>query len=146
MNRWTVVIGLFIVILIAAIVLIVVPGPDTANAPTGQPSSLPDLITVTFPLSQQKIYSPFTVLGQARGTWYFEASAPYQLKNAQGAVIAEGHVDTLGDWMTANFVPFTATITFPAQPAGSVGTLVLLNDNPSGDPANQKELDIPVAF
>jgi hypothetical protein len=47
--------------------------------------------------------------------------------------------------MTTDYVPFTATLTFTA-PATHTGTLILTNDNPSGDPKKQKELDIPVEF
>ncbi len=48
--------------------------------------------------------------------------------------------------MTDAFVPFTATLTYPAQPAGSTGTLVLKKDNPSGEPVNDMSLTIPIQF
>jgi hypothetical protein len=48
--------------------------------------------------------------------------------------------------MTENFVPFTATLTFPAQPAGSQGMLTFKNDNPSGEPQNSMMYDVPVTF
>lgn len=151
MNKLLIAVGVFVLIVIAAILLIVIPAPKTAVAPTDgvattSPASIPDLIVVTTPLPQAKVSSPLTVSGEARGNWYFEASAPYLLKDASGAVIAQGHIDAQGDWMTTNFVPFTATLTFPSQPAGSSGTLILKNDNPSGDPSKQKELDISVQF
>ncbi len=151
MNKLIAVIGLFILIVIAALVLVLVPAPGKVKAPTGDsvsstPASLPDVITVDTPLPNASVSSPMGVTGKARGNWYFEASAPYQLKDATGQVIAQGHIDALGDWMTTDFVPFSAKITYPAQPAGSVGTLVLMNDNPSGLPENQKQLVIPVKF
>jgi hypothetical protein len=43
-------------------------------------------------------------------------------------------------------VIFKATLTYPAQPKGSKGTLILRNDNPSGDPARDKKVEIPVIF
>jgi hypothetical protein len=47
--------------------------------------------------------------------------------------------------MTTNFVPFTAVITFtPATTA--TGTIVLEKDNPSGLPANDNSLTIPITF
>ena len=145
MNRLVVVIGLFVIIVIGAVVLIVLPAP--AKAPGGAtPASLPDLITVSAPLPNTTIASPLTISGQARGGWYFEASAPVVLKNSVGTVIAEGHVNAQGDWMTADFVPFSTTLTFPPQPAGSAGTLVLMNDNLSGLPENQNELSIAITF
>ena len=48
--------------------------------------------------------------------------------------------------MTADYVPFTITLPFPAQAAGSEGTVVLRNDNPSGMPENDKSLEIPIVF
>lgn len=154
-TKLTIAVVVFILVLVAGAILIVVPGPHTANAPgsgnqnattTPNPASLPDLITVTSPLPNTKVTSPVTISGQARGSWYFEASAPVKLKNAQGTVIAEHYVTAQGDWMTTEFVPFSGSLTFPAQPAGSKGTLVLMNDNPSGLPENQKELSIPIEF
>ena len=151
---WTLVAVLLIIIVVGTVVLVVVPAP-TANAPTtgtvnqpatSTPNTLADLIVVDSPKSGATIASPLTVTGKARGNWYFEASFPVKLKDAVGTVIAQGPAKAQGDWMTSNFVPFTITLTYPAQPAGSQGTLVLLNDNPSGDPAKQKELDIPVMF
>jgi hypothetical protein len=46
--------------------------------------------------------------------------------------------------MTENFVPFTATLTFSAQPAGSLGKLILKKDNPSGEPQNSYSIVVPV--
>jgi hypothetical protein len=142
--KWAAVTGLFILIVIAAVALVVIPAPKTANAPA--PASLTDLIIVTAPLPNSNVESPLSVSGKARGNWYFEASAPYALQDASGNVISQGHIDAQGDWMTTDFVPFSATITFPTQPTGSTGALILKNDNPSGDQDNQKELFIPVVF
>jgi hypothetical protein len=147
---WTLVAVLLVIIVVGTIVLVVVPAP-TANAPTTGNVNTPvnplaDTIVVDAPKQGAKITSPLTVTGRARGSFYFEASFPVKLKNASGTVIAQGPAQAQSDWMTSDFVPFTTTLTFPAQPAGSTGTLVLLNDNPSGDPAKQLELDIPVQF
>jgi len=92
------------------------------------------------------IASPLAISGKARGSFYFEATFPVKLEDAHGNVLAQGHAQAKSDWMTSDFVPFTATLTFVQPAPGTVGTLVLMNDNPSGDPANQKELDIPVVF
>lgn len=117
---------------------------STATGPTY--ATIDNLIAVDAPFKNATVSSPLVISGTARGTWYFEASAPIELRDANGKVIAQGHVDAQGDWMTEDFVPFKTTLTFATQPAGSKGTLVLKNDNPSGDPARQKELLIPVAF
>lgn len=145
---------LFIIIVIGVFALIVLPGAKTAEAPGGTVAttttpgfaSLPDTITVTAPAIDATVTSPITITGQARGGWYFEASAPVKLLNSAGSVIAQGFVTAQGDWMTSDFVPFSGSLSFPAQPSGSVGTLVLNNDNPSGEAANLKTLNIPVQF
>lgn len=107
---------------------------------------IPNLITVTSPTSGQQISSPLTITGEARGTWYFEASFPLELRDASGAVIAQHYAEAQADWMTENFVPFRSTLSFPAQPAGSQGTLILRKDNPSGLPENDNSVSIPVVF
>jgi hypothetical protein len=162
-NRLLMVIVLLLVIIAGILVLIFVQ-PKQAGAPSPTPGQvatttgqtpggntdnvavIDNLIEVTLPLKNANVSSPLVITGQARGAWYFEASAPVELRDAKGKVIAQGHIEAQSDWMTEDFVPFKATLTFAKQPAGSTGTLVLQNDNPSGDPARQKELLIPVKF
>ncbi len=105
-----------------------------------------DMVRVDAPLSGAKVSSPLTVMGSARGNWYFEASFPVILQDASGAVIAQKPAQAQGEWMTTDFVPFTVTLTFPTQPAGSHGTLILKKDNPSGLPQNDDSRQIPVSF
>jgi hypothetical protein len=133
---WTLVAVLFIIIVIGVIVLAVVPAPN----------HLSDTILVDTPLAHAEVQSPLHISGKARGTFYFEATFPVKLKDADGNVLAQSPAQAQGNWETSDFVPFTSTLTFAPQPAGSPGTLVFTNDNPSGDPAIQIELDIPVTF
>lgn len=146
-------VGLFIIILTLAGIVFFVPSnklvaPTNTNAPTqtAQKAEITDLIGVDAPVIGAKVSSPLMVTGAARGTWFFEASFPAELLDAQGKIIAQGPGQAQGEWMTTEFVPFTLEFTFPAQPAGSKGTLVLKKDNPSGDPALDKSLEIPVTF
>ena len=158
MNKLSVLIGLFIVILVAAAVLILLPA-NKANAPVigdgdiGLPAQADnaiekqDLIRATTPQPGSQITSPLTVSGEARGTWYFEASFPIEIQDAQGNVIGQGYAQAQGEWMTTDFVAFQSIpITFTAEPTGSAGTLVLKKDNPSGLPENEDQLLIPVVF
>lgn len=85
-------------------------------------------------------------MGRARGPWYFEASFPIELRDANNVLITTVVAQAQWEWMTEDFVPFTATLTFPAQPAGSQGMLVFKNDNPSGEPQNSMMFDVPVQF
>lgn len=153
-KGWIVVAALFIIIIIGVAVLIFVPGINIAKAPPASNVSgdaantnmLSDMIVVTSPTANGTVGSPLTIVGMARGSWYFEASAPVALLDQNGSVIAQGTIQAQADWMTSEFVPFRGSLTFDPQPAGSVGTLVLTNDNPSGDPTKQFTLDVPVKF
>jgi hypothetical protein len=116
---------------------------EVSSAASSSPYA--DEIRVTSPVSGAVVASPLGINGTARGTWYFEASFPVKIKDANGTVLGQGPAQAQGDWMTTDFVPFSAVLTFTPSTTPT-GTLVLQNDNPSGDPANQKEIDIPVHF
>lgn len=111
----------------------------------GKTTDLSDQIKVTSPLPDVSIKSPITISGEARGNWYFEASFPIQLLDADGKILAQKPVAAKGSWMTSNFVPFSISLSFPT-PTTQTGTIVLMNDNPSGNPATQSKLFIPVRF
>lgn len=102
-------------------------------------------ITVSSPSSGDTITSPLTVTGEARGTWYFEASFPIDVVDANNVVLGTGVAQAQSDWMTTNFVAYTATITF-TTPSTATGEIVLKKDNPSGEPQNDDELRIPIVF
>jgi len=104
-----------------------------------------DLIKVDNPQPDQIITSPLTITGQARGFWFFEAQFPIKLLNDNGEQITATTAFAQEEWMTNNFVPFTATLEFEV-PQGSIGTLILEKDNPSDLPQNADRLIIPVKF
>lgn len=114
----------------------------------GNISGKKDLIRVTSPLANAEVSSPVTITGEARGTWYFEASFPVMLTDWDGKIIAQGIAQAQGDWMTTNFVPFKATLTFKKSDVvgkySNKGTLILKKDNPSGLPEKDDALEIPV--
>ena len=91
--------------------------------------------------------SPLTLKGEARGYWYFEASFPVRLVDANGndVPLDPPYVMTANEWMTENFVAFTTTHAFTA-PAADTGTLILMKDNPSGLPEHDDELRVPIRF
>lgn len=102
-------------------------------------------LRVDSPVAGQLVSSPLNVRGSARGPFYFEASFPVTLLDGNGQRLAQTHATAQGDWMTPDWVPFTATLTF-AAPTTATGTLVLENDNPSGDPARALSRRIDVRF
>ncbi len=118
---------------------------DREKNPTQVPV-VANMIQVTAPVINSILTSPLTITGRARGPWYFEASFPIELKVSNGTVIAKTVAQAQGNWMTANWVSFTATLSYPPQPTGSTGSLVLKKDNPSGEPQNDMSLVIPVQF
>ncbi len=114
------------------------------NSPAGAAAHA-DIIRLASPQAGQLVASPLEVTGEARGTWYFEASFPVKLLDANGTELAAVPAQAQSDWMTKNFVPFKAKLAFQT-PATSTGTLVLKKDNPSGLPENDDELRVPVKF
>ncbi|MEK7531682.1 MAG: Gmad2 immunoglobulin-like domain-containing protein [Patescibacteria group bacterium] len=104
-----------------------------------------DLIRISSPSPGGKITSPFTLEGEARGNWYFEASFPLELRDSKGNVLLQTPVQARGEWMTEEFVPFSGTFEFLA-PQTKMGTLLLKKDNPSGLLEHDDALIIPVSF
>lgn len=104
-----------------------------------------DLIQVTTPAPNATVSSPVTVSGQARGTWFFEASFPVRLLDINGTELGVGIAQAQGDWMTEEFVPFTASVTYTAETAGT-GMLILEKDNPSGLLEFADQLELPVRY
>ena len=125
------------------------PTPEPAPKPIPAPAPVPDahanLIRVTVPLANAVVTSPLVVAGEARGVWYFEASFPVRLLDGNGNVLAQVPAQAQGEWMTKEFVPFKATLTF-SSPTGANGTLVLQKDNPSGLSVHDDSISIPVRF
>ncbi|MFA5318088.1 MAG: Gmad2 immunoglobulin-like domain-containing protein [Patescibacteria group bacterium] len=105
-----------------------------------------DLIQVYSPQAGQIISSPLMIYGQARGNWYFEGDFPVVLTDWDGKIIGQGHATAQGEWMTEEFVPFSAELEFIAPTLRDNGTLILRKDNPSGLPENDDALEIPVLF
>src|SRR3989344_944214 len=139
---------IFIIIVVAAVAVVASfvwgPSGEFSGDPIAR-NAYPDLIQVDAPKAYAVIASPLTVTGKARGSWYFEASFPVRLLDANGTELAVTPAQAKGEWMTEDFVPFEATLTFNT-PTTKTGTLILHNDNPSGDPAYDKEIRIPVTF
>lgn len=122
-----------------------VPNGPSFTQDIGNELEKADLIRIDTPRPTQQVSSPLQISGQARGSWFFEASFPVKLLDASGATFASGIATAQGEWMTTEFVPFTATLEFSAS-AGSAGTLVLQKDNPSGLPEHDDQLIVPVKF
>ncbi len=104
-----------------------------------------DKVKVAQPIPGDLVSSPVKVKGEARGNWYFEASFPIQVLDANGKEIGIGIAQAQGEWMTTEFVPFDVDITFTV-PTTSTGSIVLVKDNPSGLPEFDDQVVVPVKF
>ena len=104
-----------------------------------------DEIIVDFPRPLTKVENPLTVTGKAKGMWFFEGSFPVELVDESGVSLGKTAAKAQGDWMTSDFVSFKAELNF-IKSSSAKGKLIIKNDNPSGEAANQKEVTIPVDF
>lgn len=104
-----------------------------------------DLIKVDSPRRNQEVNNPFSISGQARGNWFFEASFPVKIYDGQNNILGQTIATAQGEWMTTDFVPFTANLEY-VTPTTANGWLVLEKDNPSGLPENDDELRVPITF
>jgi len=98
------------------------------------------------PSANEILVSPLKVQGEMPSSWYFEASAGMKLYDADGVLLIASPVIAQSEWMEPNIhVPFAAEVYF-TEPNTPTGTLVLINDNPSGIPENEKSEIYPVKF
>lgn len=147
-----IVIGSLLLILTATVILVLwlygrsskLPLVDYVPLINNSHKSVESVI-VTSPLAGATISSPVTIKGQARGWWFFEASFPIKIIDANGQLLGIVPAQAQTDWMTTDFVPFEVSVEF-SQPSTSSGFIVLLKDNPSGLPENDAEVRVPVQF
>ena len=87
---------------------------------------------------------PFTLTGEARGSWYFEGSFPVRVEDGSGDNVVEHSAQAQGEWMTEDFVPFAAIL----SPSGAIpsgeATLVIEKANASGLPEHADAIHIPI--
>lgn len=149
-----------LVLLIAAAAFVVyditrnpAPAENGDGVATSTPTTTPgisyvnataDNIVVSAPLPGATVGSTFTVSGQARGTWYFEANFPIEVRDDNGIQLLISPVSADGEWMTEDFVPFSVTLTVPDY--SGPATLVLHKDNPSGLPEHDASISFEVTI
>lgn len=102
-----------------------------------------DLIVVGSPAPGAAVPRTIAVSGQARGYWFFEASFPVTVTDADGNVLLETFIEAGDEWMTEEFVPFAKDIVVPGTYTGEA-VLILKKDNPSGLPENDGSVSIPI--
>ena len=112
--------------------------------PNRQREEIGNLIEMEQPQQNDTVSSPLQIRGQAKGYWFFEASAPVRLVTESGKKIAEGYVEAQGDWMNEDWVPFSGRLQFNTNEKR--GHLIFSRANASGKPEHDRMLRIPVIF
>jgi hypothetical protein len=133
------------------VMIMIYPGQCTAKngksftQDIGNEMEKSDLIISENPRPGEVVTSPLIIEGQARGTWFFEANFSITVEDENGNVLATTVATALDEWMTTEFVPFTATATFE-KTATKKGTLVLHKANASDLEDNEDSLIVPIYF
>lgn len=152
-----------VILVLLAVGLLFLREKKTQGA--GQKNTTPEAQTenvrVHEPRSGMTVTSPLEVTGEARGTWFFEASFPLVLVDWDGKIIAQGYASAILDpddpestWMTGDFVLFSGTLEFATPYEGGSaapdfmrrGTLILQKDNPSGLTQYDDAVEVSVLF
>jgi hypothetical protein len=116
----------------------------TENLEQYSSSTLEMPIIVNNIIDNQEVSSPIKIEGKARGNWFFEATFPIQLVDADGNTIASTLAQAKSDWMTTDFVNFTAELKYDKPTSTTRALIVLSKDNPSGNPDFDQSIFIPV--
>ncbi|HEY4514199.1 MAG TPA: Gmad2 immunoglobulin-like domain-containing protein [Candidatus Paceibacterota bacterium] len=143
-----------VIIVILAIALFLIPSPASAPGTdkTAQNESASikvvpfssDNVKVSAPLPGAEVDKNFEVIGEARGDWYFEGTFPVQVHDSANNRIGGGTAKSESDWMTTEFVPFSANIS--AENYSGPAILAFLKSNPSGLPENDDSVSIPIVI
>lgn len=96
--------------------------------------------------ANQSLTFPFTLTGEARGNWYFEASFPVRIEDSAGHTVLSVPAMAQGDWMTTDYVPFKVELNPTEAVSTDTGTLIIQKDNPSGLPEHEASVRIPIRF
>lgn len=104
-----------------------------------------DIIVPELPFPGAVTGKEFSVIGKARGNWYFEASFPLEVIDQNGNTLVKSYATAQGEWMTNEFVPFKGEIKILDSYIGPA-TLVLHKDNASGEPQLDASISFPIVI
>jgi len=120
--------------------------PTTQSASPSATPKINSLPVVTSPRPGTKVSSPLTITGTVPAGWMFEGGFPIELVDSTKNLIAQGTAKEVkpGSWQSGNPVNFSVTL--PFSTTENAGFIILMNDNPSGNPANSKTFEVPIKF
>jgi len=102
-----------------------------------------DLIRLGSPRPSQKVKSPLSLEGEARGTWFFEGDFPVQLIKKDGTIVGASFATAESEARNEDFVQFSGRLEFAVE-RQTKADLILKKDNPSGLPENDDFLRVPI--
>ncbi len=158
-RGWFIVVGILLLLVIGLVWLsFTTPAEAPVNSPQTPPSAQTATTSVqavavasssravvTSPASGAKVAHTFTVSGSAPNNWYFEAVFPIQVRDSNDDLIANAQARAQSDWTKPGMIAFTANVTIDAAYSGPA-TLIVLKDNPSGNPENSDEVTVPIVI
>lgn len=104
-----------------------------------------DKIVIDTPTPGAVTGKTFSIKGKARGNWYSEAVFPVLVLDMSGKTLTQVQAHADGEWMTEALSPWTANVTVPDSYTGAA-TIVVTNDNPSGDPSRDASASFPITI
>lgn len=104
----------------------------------------PDLLTFSI-VPNAKVHGILSYRGSIKGGYFFEGNIRIIILDADKNVLKESNGIAKSEWMIEGPVDFEGNIDFTGMPSTS-GYFRIANDNPSGDPENDKFIDIPIVI
>lgn len=105
-----------------------------------------DFVKVSKPEYNETIASPYTVKGEAKGSWFYDNAFPIKLFDEKGNLVAETMAKTKEkDFKDTDFVSFEATLEFWI-PKTELGTILLEKGRSLGSLESVQSLSISVRF
>jgi Immunoglobulin-like domain of bacterial spore germination len=99
---------------------------------------------VLFNVEAGEVLTSRIITGKAR-LLFFEGTFPVTVYNDTMTPVVETVATAQSDWMTEDWVNFTIDLQLPENLQGR-GIIEFKRDNPSGDPANDVVIPVPVLF
>jgi hypothetical protein len=139
-------IALVVLVTVAILGAVLVAWPASTVTPTEDENQAAQFVSenvrVDSPHIGETVPSTIIVRGEARGSWFFEASFPLQVRDPDNNKVGQGFAMTTDDWMTTEFVPFEGKVI--VENYSGPATLVFLKDNPSGLPELDDAVEFPI--
>ncbi len=115
-----------------------------ASGEKNQMSNVQNNDLIYFSISNGSKVSGFTpASGILKGGYFFEAKIRVNILGTGKKILKRGSGTATSNWATAGPVDFRIDLDFSGLPTGP-GFIQIMNDNPSGDPINDKSIFIPI--